>query len=114
MFFNQQPYIFRTRKNCSTLFGGFYSSPLIIKRLKNINYPLKLTLIVDDTPETYSENYGNAIPISSWEGEVEEGEHILKNLGDYLEETFSEGVYYSVRSVDKQCWEQGPVGDLNI
>ncbi len=54
--------------------GEWNRSQFVVKRLKKIwrcnTTPLKLTrqntLIVDNHPTTYKDNYGNAIPIRTW------------------------------------------------
>lgn len=46
------------------------SSPMIIKPLTKITgFPLAHMLILDDTPATYQQNYGNALPIPPWHGD---------------------------------------------
>jgi len=58
---------------------------------KHKGFTKENTFIVDDTPFTYSKNYGNAIPISTYTGEKEDRELLrvmekLKNICKDLEE----------------------------
>lgn len=62
----------------SLLEGNFYPDRLVLKRLKKVWQATSVgkkhgidrtnTLILDDTPSTYRENYANAIPIRTWNG----------------------------------------------
>lgn len=57
-------------------------TPSISKQLRKIwrhkklkkHYTKHNTLILDDTPETYRKNYGNAIPISTYTGDIGDSE----------------------------------------
>ena len=61
--------------------GGFNpTKPL--RKLKKFGYPLKRTLIVEDDPKKVQQNYGNAIYIKPFEGDIED-DH-LKKLAKYL------------------------------
>ena len=46
------------------------SSYIVIKNLRKVwpIKPRKEVIIVDDTASTYSKNYGNAIPINTYDG----------------------------------------------
>ncbi|RZK31813.1 MAG: phosphoprotein phosphatase [Hymenobacter sp.] len=90
---------------------GYYnldaaSSYEYAKRLKKVRrrgFSLQQTLIVDDTPAKVQHNYGNAIYIKPYLGEVADEE--LQHLAAYLlllkqEENF--------RTVEKRHWRQPP------
>ncbi len=72
------------------------------KRLKKVTrrgFDLKRTLIVDDTPEKVSQNYGNAIYIKPYLGMGEDRE--LAYLADYLLTLKDEA---NVRTIEKRHW----------
>ena len=89
-----------------------YPIPIIIKRLNklwrkktslsdNSNsgniYNKRNTLIIDDTPATYQTNYGNAIPITSYNGSTRDSE--LKRIKRLLELLITSN---DVRTVNKR------------
>ena len=54
----------------------------LAKKIKKVckafpEYTRENTLILDDTPETYRYNYGNAIGINSWTGDPDDREFLL-------------------------------------
>ena len=59
-----------TRKECTQhrIYDGMTSyDTFYIKKLSKIkDYDINRIIIIDDTPETYMKNYGNAIPIKKW------------------------------------------------
>lgn len=69
--------------------AGFTTQRISLKRLKHLARHLKVSLdhilIVDDTPHTYRENYGNAIRIETFEDDPEdcEFERVLERI-DHL------------------------------
>lgn len=74
------------------------------KRLKKVErkgFNLKRILIVDDTPEKVSQNYGNAIYIKAFRGEPDDKE--LFNLAPYLM-TLKD--IENVRVIEKRNWWQ--------
>ena len=75
-----------------------YQKPL--KKLKRKGYDLKRMLVIDDSPEKVSENYGNAIYIKEYTGEVDDVE--LKYLMSYLEELRE---VKDVRKIEKRNWQ---------
>lgn len=95
---------------------GFYSLDYsrkyeFAKRLKKAarrGYDLKRTLIVDDTPEKISHNYGNAIYIKPYLGETtdnlgETTDNELPALAEYL---LSLKDAENVRTLEKRYWRQ--------
>ena len=65
--------------------GEFYASQIAIKRLTKVWFKFKHlgitkenTIIIDDTPLTYCQNYGNAIPVLK-SGRANARHTILKN-----------------------------------
>jgi RNA polymerase II subunit A small phosphatase-like protein len=73
-----------------------------LKKVRRRGFNLNRTLIVDDTPEKVSQNYGNAIYIKPYLGEVADAE--LVNLADYLL-TLKDAA--NVRSIEKRYWRTG-------
>lgn len=81
----QMIYGYEKCKKRTFIIDGIYEQDhltKIIKPLKKIwhssIYTSKDTLILDDTPYTYRENYGNAISIISWRGEDNNDEELLR------------------------------------
>jgi TFIIF-interacting CTD phosphatase-like protein len=84
--------------------GDFYAQRIKIKRLKKIWDKRGLltrhnTLILDDTPITYAENYGNAIPIDTYNHKNEDDDSLLK-LIEWLPNLFDK----HIRSTEKRKW----------
>lgn len=70
-----------------------------IDKLKKQGFRLEQILIVDDTPEKARTNYGNAIYIKEYNGDVNDKE--LINLERYLHELKNEE---NVRNIEKRHW----------
>lgn len=70
-----------------------------LKKVHSYGFPLSRTLIVDDRPETYQQNYGNAIPITSWTGDP--SDDVLPRLARYLERLKDAD---DVRRIEKRHW----------
>ena len=85
---------------------------MTIKRLSKVwrsskyhNIKKHNTLIVDDNPDTYQFNYGNAIPIPTFEGNIDDV--LLNKLSSYLNdliESFSNMGDPTFRHVEKRNW----------
>ena len=90
-------------------------TPVTVKSLKKVwrrkrnvphdpcsinTYNRRNTLILDDTPTTYQRNYGNAIPIKSYTGNMKDSE--LKRIKHILELSISA---YDVRTLNKRSIE---------
>jgi RNA polymerase II subunit A small phosphatase-like protein len=93
-----------TSERCTARFDGesgkyFYSKPL--KKIKRKGYSLNQVLIVDDTPETFLQNYGNAILVQKYEGFEEDRELFV--LLKYLDIIRFED---DLRSTDKRGWRR--------
>lgn len=58
------------------------------------------TFMVDDTPETYCRNYGNAIPITTFQGS--QHDRALLDLMSFLSVLLSSNT--NVRSIEKRYW----------
>lgn len=103
------PQFIYSRKKCTERWvrdGLGYYNPIICTRLKKLRklkkkHPLDRILILDDTPSTYAQNYGNAIPIPAWYGV--KSDKTLYKLQKYIIDTFGE-YHDSVRFVDKTDW----------
>lgn len=83
----------------------FYPISISIKRLKKVWKRYKFlnkhnTLILDDTKETYIHNYGNAIPIPTYELEQKE-DNLLQCLIPFLDKLL---ILESVRKTEKRNW----------
>jgi RNA polymerase II subunit A small phosphatase-like protein len=70
-----------------------------LKKVRRRGFDLNKTLIVDDTPEKVSQNYGNAIYIKPYLAEPSDAE--LTRLADYLL-TLKDAV--NVRRIEKRHW----------
>lgn len=70
-----------------------------LKKIKKKGFRLEHTLMLDDTPHTYQNNFGNAIRIDTFAGEDSDVE--LLYLLPYLE---SLGDHPNVRRVEKRGW----------
>lgn len=81
-------------------YGATYSYIKDLTKLKKFGYPLNTTLIVDDSPEKITRQYGNYIPIKPFEGNKDDYE--LKRLMLYLEDLKQ---YDTVRNIEKRGWE---------
>jgi len=82
-------------------YASHYEFAKRLKKVKRLGFDLKKTLIVDDTPEKVSQNYGNAIYIKpySWASDDQE----LAHLADYLH---SLQAVENVRTIEKRYWRQ--------
>ena len=93
-----------TRDKCTRKYirdGLMTGHTILIKKLSNIpKYSKHDKIIVDDTPETYCLNYGNAIPIDKWYKDDKDDETLL-SLGRYLKNICD---VVSVRSINKHHW----------
>lgn len=100
-----------TDTKCSTKYDSDpetdHPESIILKPLKKIFKQSKLphnvynTLIVDDTCETYTKNYGNAIPIKTYTGNDLDNELVkLIELLKKLKDTFN--TYGTIRKIDKR------------
>lgn len=72
-----------------------------LKKVKKLGYSLEHILIVDNSPEKISENYGNAIYIQSFEGNPNDQE--LQKLLSYLQMIKH---VKNVRSIEKRGWSK--------
>jgi len=72
-----------------------------LKKLKKYGNTLERMLIVDDTPEKLKSNYGNAIYVKPFEGNIED--KLLLNLYDYLESLKDVD---DVRKIEKREWRK--------
>ena len=70
-----------------------------LKKIKRLGYDLNRVLIVDDTPQKLERNYGNALYVTPFLGDANDGE--LRRLARYLE-TIREVA--NVRSLEKRGW----------
>ena len=61
-----------------------------------MGYDLRKVLIIDDSPESFQQNYGNAIRVPEYKGSVED-----TVLLDLLEEL---GSVEDIREVEKRDW----------
>jgi RNA polymerase II subunit A small phosphatase-like protein len=70
-----------------------------LSKLRKYGYDLTRTLIVDDSPEKHTKNYGNLIRVSSFEGIALDDE--LRWLAHYLKDI---STVNNVRMVEKRGW----------
>ena len=95
-----------TSERCSYKKDIFTSTRFSIKRLRKLWKKKKWgltkynTLILDNTPRTYIENYGNAVPIPTFDKRFPDS--YLKYLTHYLEQFIDKST--PIRSTDKMDW----------
>jgi len=70
-----------------------------LKKVRRLGYPRGRILIVDDSPEKAERNYGNAIYIKPFEGDLKDRE--LVKLLSYLQELAN---VPNVRAIEKRGW----------
>ena len=106
LFEKKKPYVFFTYENCVTKSvpgGGLFPQRCITKPLSKIKYEKDLMLIVDDTPSTYMDNYGNSVPIKTWNGS--DDDITLYLLSKYLVNTFGPSTNLkTIRHTEKRFW----------
>jgi TFIIF-interacting CTD phosphatase-like protein len=78
-----------------------------LERVTNLGYSLSRVLIVDDRPETYSDNYSNGIPILPFTGDMVDSELLF--IQPYLEAL---SLVNDIREVNKEKWRH-PQGYTN-
>jgi RNA polymerase II subunit A small phosphatase-like protein len=78
---------------------GKYSGVKSLRKIKRMGYSLDRVLVLDDTPAKHVRNYGNLVPIKSFEGEHEDVE--LREVLPFLEKMRS---IENVRRVEKRFW----------
>ena len=76
-----------------------WSSAKHLRKLKRKGYDLRNVLVVDDSPEKHTQNYGNLICIEPYFGNPADEE--LRFLATYLEHLAS---VPNVRKVEKRRW----------
>jgi RNA polymerase II subunit A small phosphatase-like protein len=72
-----------------------------LKKLKRRGYDLARVLVVDDSPEKLTRNYGNLVQVSPFLGDSNDDE--LQDLSRYLTELAS---LLDVRPVEKRQWRR--------
>lgn len=72
-----------------------------IDKLKKQGFLLEKVLIIDDTPEKARTNYGNAIYVKEFKGDIEDNELVF--LEKYLQELID---VENVRNVEKRFWRK--------
>ncbi|MEL6105303.1 MAG: HAD family hydrolase [Planctomycetota bacterium] len=81
-----------------------YETVLIkdLRKVKRLGYDLRRILFVDDTPAKLQRNYGNAIYVSPFEGEVDgQADDELERLARYLGSIRTANNY---RQMEKRGW----------
>lgn len=86
-------------KNISNKHTNTYDYIKPLKKVKRLGYSLKQTLIVDDSAYKCTDNYGNAIYIKAFEGDINDRE--LPKLANYLKQLQPEPNY---RKIEKRGW----------
>jgi TFIIF-interacting CTD phosphatase-like protein len=90
-------------ERCTRRIDSWDNQEIVLKRLKKVRkfgYPLFRTLVVDDKPETFQDNYGNGIQIQEFNGDLEDKE--LQKLLGYLHEIMECSNY---REIEKRGWQ---------
>jgi RNA polymerase II subunit A small phosphatase-like protein len=73
-----------------------------LKKVKNLGYGLENIIVVDDSPEKWSQQYGNLVRVSEFLGDPSDTE--LKELRPYLIHLKR---VPNVRGVEKRGWREG-------
>ena len=76
-----------------------YAKPL--HKLKRYGYDLRRMLVVDDSPEKHTRNYGNLVRVAPFNGETVDDE--LEHLARYLSQLATQP---NVRCIEKRGWRQ--------
>lgn len=72
-----------------------------LKKVKRKGFDLRRVLIVEDSPENVTRNYGNAVYVRAFEGDLNDDE--LLKLSEYLALLSSEPDF---RAVEKRGWRK--------
>lgn len=72
-----------------------------LAKVKNKGFPLDLVIMVDDTPEKLSRNYGNLVRVKEFTGQKEDSE--LKILIRFLLDLKS---VQNIRKIEKRGWQR--------
>ncbi len=72
-----------------------------LQKLRRRGYDLNRILVVDDSPEKHTRNYGNLIHVAPYEGDPSDDE--LFHLSRYLEQISQEP---DVRRIEKRNWRK--------
>jgi RNA polymerase II subunit A small phosphatase-like protein len=70
-----------------------------LKKLRRRGYSLEHVVVVDDSPEKHTKNYGNLVQVSPFEGDPADSE--LRLLLPYLEKLHE---VENVRAIEKRRW----------
>jgi RNA polymerase II subunit A small phosphatase-like protein len=72
-----------------------------LKKLKRLGYDLNRVLVVDDSPEKHTRNYGNLVQVAPFLGDPDDNE--LSHLAMYLTRLAAEP---NVRRLEKRFWRR--------
>lgn len=78
---------------------GCWISSKPLRKLRRFGYALERTLIIEDDPKKVSINYGNAIYVPPFEGQV--NDVVLEHLADYLHRLHKQPNF---RRIEKRGW----------
>ncbi|OZG71656.1 hypothetical protein BTA51_20490 [Hahella sp. CCB-MM4] len=92
------------RGRCVTKFDSENYQYLFLKDLKKVKkkgFSLESVIVVDDSPEKLSRNYGNLVRISPFEGDQSDAEliHLMPYLKSLIPHT-------DVRKIEKRGWRR--------
>ena len=91
-----------SRSRCVQRYDREWQAPYWVKDLKKVRrrgYDLRRTLIGDDTPSKLERNFGNAVYVTSFEGDPADCE--LRSLALYLLSLVGE---QNFRTIEKRGW----------
>jgi RNA polymerase II subunit A small phosphatase-like protein len=74
-----------------------------LRKVRNHGFPVERVLVVDDSPSTLGQNYGNHVPIKPFEGDMTDDE--LQRLWPHLAKWATQP---NVREIDKYHWRWAP------
>lgn len=99
-----EPCFIFSRERCSYRFNyefGVYEVVKPLKKVKRRGFSIERIIIIDDSPETFKDNYGNAILVNKYYGD--QGDEELFLLGEFLNKIDKDKVT-DIRKVDKRNW----------
>jgi carboxy-terminal domain RNA polymerase II polypeptide A small phosphatase len=72
-----------------------------LKKLKRLGYDLSRVLVVDDSPEKHTRNYGNLVQVAPFTGDTADEE--LVHLAEYLNDL---KLASDFRTIEKRAWRR--------
>lgn len=93
---------FWTGERCTLVRDFEQHERVVVKRLRKVwrkGFDRERTVIIDNTPSTYRRNYGNAVPVPDFEGDM--SDKIMVQLPRFIDMLAR---LQTVRHVEKRLW----------